>query len=233
MLYTPNANVFGADSFVYYAYDGTSLSVASVNLTISPVADEPTIEDVSTSGLEDNAVVVELTVDDVDPDNITLDVSIGDVTIPGSDAEDTVTLVGTTLTFTPPTNWVGTAEISVLVTDDDELVGEGLVSIEITPVNDTPTIDDTEATTDEDEAVSIPMTFSDIEDETSTIQIGDGPTNGTAVIDGSNVIYTPAANYNGDRLLHGHDHRHRRRLSRGNRRRHHQPRERHTHHRRH
>ncbi len=226
VLYTPNANVFGTDSFVYYAYDGKALSVASVNLTIAPVADAPTIESVETSGSEDNDVVVELTVDDVDPDNTALTISVAGVTLPGSDAKGTVTIDGTTLTFSPPANWVGTALISLVVTDDDELVGEGLVSIEITPVNDAPVIDDAEATTDEDEAVSIPMTFSDRRNPHHRNRHRSDPRNRRNQWQQRHLH--PRRQLQRRRHLHGHHHRHRRSLSRGNRRRHHQPRERRT-----
>ena len=40
--YTPNGNYNGADSFTYTATDGTATSsVATVNITVSPVNDAP------------------------------------------------------------------------------------------------------------------------------------------------------------------------------------------------
>lgn len=193
VLYTPNENASGTDSFTYNAFDGFALATSSVSITINAVDDAPTIENESTTGIEDTNVVLELTVNDVDPDNASLAISVGDVTGGSASVE------GTTLTFTPAENFVGTALIPVTVTDDNELEGQGLVTIEVDAVNDAPVIEDESVETAEDEAVSIDMTFSDVEDKSLTIDIGEGPENGTAVIvNGNTVLYTPADDFNGE-----------------------------------
>lgn len=193
VLYTPNENVSGTDSFTYNAYDGFALATSSVSITINPVDDAPTIENVETTGTEDTDVVLELTVNDVDPDNEALSVSVGEVTGGSASVE------GTTLTFTPAENFVGTALIPVTVTDDDKMQGQAVVTIEVGAVNDAPVIDDESVETYEDEAVSIDMSFGDVEDESLTLEIGEAPSNGTAeVIEGNVVLYTPADDFYGE-----------------------------------
>jgi hypothetical protein len=190
IVYTPDADEFGTDSFVYYATDGLALSVASVDVEVAPVLDPPTIEDeLELSGPEDEPVVFEVTIDDVDSDDLT--VTIGDAPTVGS-----VDIDGTTVTYTPTANWFGNVDFTLVVTDD-ELSTTGTMSIEITSVNDEPSILDAAADTDEDTAVTIPITFWDIEDDNMTIAITADPDNGTAVIDGRNVVYTPDDDYFG------------------------------------
>src|SRR5204863_4841365 len=49
--YTPDANYSGPDSFTYRAFDGTASSnLATVNVTVNPVNDAPTVSVVMTAG---------------------------------------------------------------------------------------------------------------------------------------------------------------------------------------
>ena len=73
MTYTPKENYSGSDSFSYYAYDGFAYSsdTAVVSLTIIPVNDPPTVNDV-TIEIAENDSIFTLDTDDVDDDDLTI-----------------------------------------------------------------------------------------------------------------------------------------------------------------
>ena len=56
VLYTPNENFFGTDSFTYVATDnnGVVSSKATVSITVTPVSDEPTSSDATLNLSEDS-----------------------------------------------------------------------------------------------------------------------------------------------------------------------------------
>ena len=63
-------------------------------------------------------------------------------------------------------------------------------------VNNAPTVTDVAKTTNEDTAVEMTLTGSDIDEDSLTFSIGEA-TNGTVSLDGAVAIYTPNANFNG------------------------------------
>ena len=65
------------------------------------------------------------------------------------------------------------------------------------PPNPLPTAEPQSVTTDEDTAVAITLTGSDPEGEPITFSVQSGPSHGTLSGTAPNLIYTPAANYNG------------------------------------
>ena len=74
VTYTPNADWFGTDSFVYSVTDGTDNSnIATVTVTVNPVNDDPPVAvgDNATTA-EDTAVVIDLVANDTDPDGDSL-----------------------------------------------------------------------------------------------------------------------------------------------------------------
>ncbi len=73
------------------------------------------------------------------------------------------------------------------------------VTVTVTGVNDGPVAVDDAATTAEDTAVGVTVLTndSDLDGDTLSIASVSTPAHGTAVIAGTSVTYTPAANYNG------------------------------------
>ena len=56
--YNPNENFYGLDSFTYKAYDGYSSSnIATVNITVNPINDPPTSEDIEVKTYENTPYV--------------------------------------------------------------------------------------------------------------------------------------------------------------------------------
>lgn len=74
LLYTPNANFHGSDTFTFQANDGTADSnLATVTITVSPLNDTPLLPVIPNIVMEEGAVqVIAVSASDVDGDAITL-----------------------------------------------------------------------------------------------------------------------------------------------------------------
>ena len=71
------------------------------------------------------------------------------------------------------------------------------VSIDVIPVNDAPVASDQSVSTDEDTMIQITLEATDVDGDPLTYTIVTQPANGTAVLTGNTVEYTPDGNYNG------------------------------------
>ena len=81
VVYTPNPDFNGSDSFSYTITQGDKTSSADVSLTISPVQDDPVINISSSISTPENVLsVTTISISDVDDDELTL-------TLSGTDAD--------------------------------------------------------------------------------------------------------------------------------------------------
>ncbi|MEK6669636.1 MAG: cadherin-like domain-containing protein, partial [Pseudomonadota bacterium] len=97
-------------------------------------------------------------------------------------------------TYTPNANYNGGDSFTVLVSDGKGGTALSTVNIEVSPVNDKPTVEDPsgnidpvtghyKATTDEDKPVSGKVSASDVDGDNLTFAKGSNPTNGTVTVD--------------------------------------------------
>ncbi|MCA1732392.1 MAG: tandem-95 repeat protein, partial [Acidobacteria bacterium] len=78
LVYTPNANFNGSDSFTYQVDDGKGgTNLADVNLTVTPVNDEPVAVDDSASVNQDGSVEIDVLDNDSDVDGDTITLAAG------------------------------------------------------------------------------------------------------------------------------------------------------------
>ena len=191
-LYNPSTNFFGSDSFSYAATDGMLTSApVTVSLTVTPVNDIPvTVADGATTG-EDSAVMVSVLTNDSDDDGDAL-------TLTGvTSTNGFATISGTNVVYTPATNFSGTSILYYYATDGTD-TSTGQVTITVNPINDPPVVLNNTATTGEDTAVQIGVLGNDSDADGDTLSLlGADATNGTAVVSGTNVVYTPATNFFG------------------------------------
>jgi hypothetical protein len=139
------------------------------------------------------AVAINVLANDVDPDGDALT-----VVIESGPANGSVTVnPDQTVTYTPNANYNGSDSFTYHVNDGIADSGTATVSITVLPVNDAPVCADGAATTDEDVAVAITLTASDIDDDPLTGSVVTPPAHGTVTISGLVATYTPAANYCG------------------------------------
>ncbi len=204
--YTPDANYNGADSFTYRANDTlTDSSIDStVNITISPVNDAPTIattQSVATN--EDNALNFNLNSgSDIEGSSL-------DYIIVANPSNGTLSCTGgnsNACNFTPASNFNGQTTFTYKVNDGELDSNIATVTITVNPINDIPVMGaDQSVATNEDTPVNFSLnSASDIDGDALTYKIVSPPTNGIL----SNCItstwgtdltctYSPNSNFNG------------------------------------
>ena len=200
--YTPSSNFNGSDSFTYKAYDGAleSGTSSTVSITVSPVNDVPvlaTTQTVSTS--EDNALNFNLTTGtDVDLDTLSYII----VSNPASGNLSCTGGTSTDCTYTPAANYNGSTTFTYKVNDGSLDSGISTVTVNISSVNDAPTLAATQSvSTAEDTLKSFSLTAgADTENDTLSYIVVSTTSNGTlSCTEGTSRAcdYTPSLNFNG------------------------------------
>jgi len=192
VTYTPAANYNGADSFTFKANDGTLDSApATVTLTVTAVNDAPVATAQSVTTAEDTAAAITLTGTDVEGSALSYVI----VTPPAHG------ILGGTLpnvTYTPAENYNGPDGFTFKVNDGlIESTVAATVAITVTPVNDAPVAIVQSVSTAEDTSKAITLQATDVDGDPLTYTIISPPGHGTLGGTPPNVVYTPAANYNG------------------------------------
>ncbi|MCV7370355.1 Ig-like domain-containing protein [Mycolicibacterium duvalii] len=210
VLYTPNPDFRGTDSFTYTTIDSAgATSTATVTVNVSNVNDTPTAVPDAFTTAEDTPVTLDVLDNDTDPDEDGLGREL--VTAPGhgtlteiNDGPDAGAWI-----YTPAPDFHGTDSFTYRAVDGTEHSNTVTVTITVTAVNDAPVAyADTYAT-----AQNTPLIVavaggvlandsdpdaSDPDDTPLTAIVVDHPDHGTLVLnpDGS-FTYTPVTNYHG------------------------------------
>lgn len=184
--YTPNANYNGQDTFLYLAstVNGNS-NIGTVLIDIVPVDDEPNTMDVNVTTDEDNAVTMTLEAEEVDGQTIQFNVT-------GGPSNGSITISGTTATYTPSQDWFGTDTFNFEATDvtSKSILNNATGTITVNPINDAPTVDDiNNIEVSNGQSVNITLTGSDVENDNLAFEIVDSPNNGTVSISDNIVTF--------------------------------------------
>ncbi len=203
VVYTPNPDVHGADSFTFTVADASLTSApATVTVTVTPVGDAPVAVAGTASTAEDTAVTITLAGTDADGDALTFAIATG----PTAGTLGAITATGpttATVVYTPDADVHGTDTFAFTVNDGTTTSAAATVTVTVTPVNDAPVAIAATATTDEDTAVTITLTGSDVDGDVLTFAIAAGPTAGTLGAITSTgpttatVVYTPNPDVHG------------------------------------
>ncbi|MDX3988064.1 MAG: tandem-95 repeat protein, partial [Achromobacter sp.] len=213
--FAPTANYNGATSFTYTVTSGGVDETATVNVTVTAVADAPMTVDpaipgqtfdpatgnYATSTVEDTAVSGQVSATDADGD--TLGYGVG--TAP---AHGTVTVNATTgaYTYTPTADYYGADSFVISISDGAGNVSLSTVSVTVAAVVD---IADDTITTSEDTTVTIAVNGNDSFENTghaitaidgNAIVVGTplAVANGSVTLNADGTLdFAPTANYNG------------------------------------
>ena len=154
----------------------------------------PLVTDQTLASNEDEVLTGQIIASDIEGDSITY-------ALTSAPANGTLLLDPITgqFTFTPNANYNGSDSFVVTVTDSRGNASTTTISLNILPVNDAPTTNDINLTTDEDVPVNGQVVAEDIEGDTLTYAVSAQPTNGTVVLDPATgtFVYTPNSDYNG------------------------------------
>ncbi len=190
VLYTPDHNYYGVDSFSYTASDGRGgESTATVTVTVTPVNDAP----VAVASANPTSGNAPLTVQfdgsassDVDGTIVDYEWDLGE----SSDYGPQVSY-----TFTTP----GTYTVTLYVFDDAGASDSASLTITVTEkVNTAPVAHDQAVVIDEDTTAAITLSATDAEGDALTYAIVDDPGYGMLTGTAPNVTYVPDEDYYGE-----------------------------------
>jgi VCBS repeat-containing protein len=203
--YTPATNYNGADSFTYRLSDGPLESnLATVSITLTAVNDAPVVADVQATTAEDTALVIALGAYATDVDSASLTTQVVTGPTHGVLTQNT----DGSYSYTPDANYNGADSFTYKANDGAPSTGSGqgldsniaTVSLNVTAVNDAPTLGNLNLAAVEDTALTMNLlaAASDVEGDPLTAAIVAGAQHGQVSIntDGS-FTYTPNLNYNG------------------------------------
>lgn len=197
VMYTPDQDYYGSDSFTYTITDGKNGTAnAQVTVTISEINDPPQAVGDSAVTSEDSAVDIPVLANDSDRDGDSL--SIYNITAP---AHGLTEIVDSGIRYTPEENYNGDDAFSYTISDGRYGTDSAQVNVSIEAVNDSPIAGDVSVTTSENTAIDIPVlqNDTDIDGDELTIASVTRPEHGTAQISESAITYTP------DEYFHGYD----------------------------
>ncbi|WP_265947901.1 retention module-containing protein [Dechloromonas sp. A34] len=201
--FTPLANWNGTVPTASYTTNTGSTS--TLDLTVTPLDDTPSVSDDGASTPEDTPVIIRVLDNDRDADGDALTITaIDGQPVAAGDtvavANGTATLnADGTITFTPVSNYHGSATFTYTASDGRTPVS-GDVNVTVTAVNDAPLAGNDSVTTAEDTPVTILVRAndSDADADPLTVTAFTNPANGTLTQNAQgNLVYTPNANFNG------------------------------------
>ena len=196
LYYQPALNFTGSDSFTYRAFDSGNAHVdgtATVIVSEDGENTDPVADNQSVIAQEDIAEPIILTGSDLDGD----DLSYSIVSAPSNGA-----LTGTppNVTYLSALNFDDTDSFTFKINDGTSDSNIATVTITVTPVNDAPTETTAILITDED-TTSAGVTPSVVDVDTGdsyTYSVLTQPANGAAQVSSNQLVYEPAADFNGN-----------------------------------
>ena len=183
--YRPAANFNGDDSFLFRVNDGALNSApAAITITVNAVNDQPVAATQNVTTNEDTARNIVLTGTDVDGNPLTFEVM-------SNPTRGALSGTAPNLTYTPTANANGADSFAFRVNDGTVNSTIAVVNITITPVNDAPVAQPRNLSTDENIAVSLTLTATDVDGDALTFSVTRDPANGRLSGVAPNLTYTP------------------------------------------
>ena len=126
--YTPHTGVSGNDTFTISASDGSLSATATVSVTISAVNDAPVAVNDNASTTSNTAVTINVLANDSDQEGDTMT-----ITAVSTPANGTAAISGSTVLYTPTSNFSGEDSFTYTVSDSHGEASQGTVTVTVTP----------------------------------------------------------------------------------------------------
>ena len=197
LVYTPEANFNGQAVVNYTLTDGTTTAAGVLTVTVTAVNDAPVANPDTATILEDAAATnINVLGNDTDEENDALSISALTTT------SGAVTSTGNDVIFTSEANFNGQVTVNYTLSDGTD-TAMGVLTITVTPVNDAPIANPDTATILEDAVTTnINVLSNDTDPENDSLTISEASTNtGSVSVAGSNLAYTPEADFNGQAVI--------------------------------
>ena len=194
VVYEPDRNYNGPDSFTFKANDGTADSIPGmISIMVTAANDPPTADDDSVTAHEDREMEISLSGTDPDGDPLTYAVL-------RKPAHGTLSGKAPNLTYTPDPNFSWLDTFTFQVNDGTTDSAPATVKISVTPVNDPPRANDDELVTKEDEPATIDVLANDIDVDNELLKVTavSESAGGSVVVNSAGTLtYTPKADFHG------------------------------------
>ena len=189
VIYQPDLNYHGNDSFEFTASDGVLTSnVGQIHINILPQNDPPVALNSLLDAIEDENTDSTFLASDIDQDALTFTIvqngQLGEAKLTNPSTGE--------FTYTPFTNAYGGDMIMFQAMDSLSQSNVGQVSISIAPVNDPPTAEAGQFETEEDISLHGNLIAHDVDSKQLSFKIVDSPQLGQIVIADAGIFtYTP------------------------------------------
>jgi Ca2+-binding RTX toxin-like protein len=195
ILYTPNDDFNGTETLTYTAVDGRGgVANGVVTVTVTSENDAPVTADDSVMMEEDGSILIDPLTNDTDVDGDAL------VLVSATGATNgTVSIENGQLRYIPDPGFAGVETITYQVSDGAGGTATGTANITVVEANEAPVAVADTAVVDEDSSVLIDVTANDTDnngDDLTIVSVA-AAANGTVVIEGNQLRYTPTPDFNG------------------------------------
>ena len=199
VLYTPNANFHGSDSFTYTINDGlVDSNEVTVDIIVNSVDDPASLDTVTFSVNEDVTLVDTVTATDLD--GLT-NMAVYSIFSQPTNGSVSIGDVSGEFTYIPDADFSDADTFEIRVTDDDSYTADFTITVNVQPLPDDPTAVDDDFETDEDQTLTILFTELlgndfDVDGGTVTVNAGSSDTSSSnsapiTVVNGNSFLYDP------------------------------------------
>ncbi len=195
LIYTPDNNVNGKDSFTFKVNDGlTDSSLANVDIAIAPVNDAPVASSQELTAIENQTLAITLSATDIDSEENALSFSIATQPQHG-----TLFSLLPEVAYTPDKGFIGKDSFTFRANDGKDTSEEAEIVIEvIEKPNDAPVAKSQDVVLNEDASVDIVLEATDVDNDELTYSLDSQPINGKVTGVPPNITYTPNKDFNGE-----------------------------------
>jgi len=204
VVYTPTADFIGTDQFTYTVRDSNA-SQAQGTVTITVQAGDvvanvaPILQDDSVGTAVNQPISIDVLANDIDPDGDTLV-----ITSIEQPENGTAEVVNSEVLYTPNQEFTGTNTIRYTITDGNGHIASAVATVTVVSnANTVLVVQDDVVTTPVNQPVTIDVIANDTAPDGGVVRITGvtQPTQGTAVINNDQVIYTPVRDFVGTDTL--------------------------------